>query len=209
LFISDVPGDDFGVIGSGLLGRSDGEDRVTRHIVANVDVAVSEVVNAGRARGLELERRTTRFDGDVNAVAEQFLDALRATHADGLVWGGECTVTLPEVHGRGGRNTHLALTMARSLRSGERLQILAAGTDGTDGATQDAGAIVDARTVERATLAGCDIERAWSHFDSGVALEAAEDLVHTGPTGTNVGDILIGLKQSAYSLRGDPLPRML
>ena len=64
-------------------------------------------------------------------------------------------------------------------------------------------------TIDRAELAGCDVERAWREFDSGTALEAAEDLVHTGPTGTNVGDILIGIKQSATSLRGQRLPRML
>jgi hydroxypyruvate reductase len=209
LFISDVPGDDPGVIGSGLLGPRDGGDRIVRSVVANISGSVRRVVDAGRAGGLELEERTTRFDGDVIAVASEFLEALRATHGDGLVWGGESTVTLPEAHGRGGRNTHLALTIARSLRPGERLQILAAGTDGTDGPTQDAGAIVDAQTIERATIAGCDVERAWQDFDSGTALEAAEDLVHTGPTGTNVGDILIGLKQTAGSLRGDPLPRMI
>ena len=209
LFISDVPGDDPGVIGSGLLGSGHDGDRVTRVVVANNDAAVRAAILAGAAHGLTLEAAPRRFDGDVGQVAAGFLDALRATHADGLVWGGESTVTLPALHGRGGRNTHLALTIARALRPGERLQILAVGTDGTDGPTQDAGAIVDAGTVERATIAGCDVERAWRDFDSGIALEAAEDLVHTGPTGTNVGDILIGLKQTANSLRGDPLPRML
>lgn len=208
LFISDVPRDDPDVIGSGLLGGH-GADAVERHVIANVDGAVRAAVQAAHTRGLECHALEERFDGDAAVVAEKFLAALRATHADGLVWGGESTVTLPAVHGRGGRNSHLALTIARALLPGERLQILAAGTDGTDGPTQDAGAIVDAHTVERATIAGCDIERAWRDFDSGVALEASEDLVHTGPTGTNVGDILIGLKQSAYSLRGDPLPRML
>ena len=58
-------------------------------------------------------------------------------------------------------------------------------------------------------LAGCDVERAWREFDSGTALEAAGDLVHTGPTGTNVGDVLIGLKQTATSLRGLVRPRVL
>ena len=75
--------------------------------------------------------------------------------------------------------------------------------------TDDAGAIVDAGSVERAELAGCDVERAFREFDSGTALEAAGDLVHTGPTGTNVGDLLIGIKHSANSLRGLRLPRML
>ena len=210
LFISDVPADDPDLIGSGLLGRSGGgADLIERHIVANVDAAMRAAVDAAQARGLEFQARATRFDGDAVRVAEDFLAALRATSADGLVWGGESTVMVPEIHGAGGRNTHLALTIARALRPGERLLILAAGTDGTDGPTSDAGAIVDADSIDRAMLAGLDVERAWREFDSGTALEASEDLVHTGPTGTNVGDILIAIKQSATSLRGQPLPRML
>jgi hydroxypyruvate reductase len=209
LFISDVPGDDPGVIGSGLLGPAAGvADAVTRVVVANIDVTVKHAADIARAHGLELEPRT-RFDGDAAAVAAEFVRALRATDGDGLVWGGESTVVLPGRPGRGGRNTHLALAAARLLRAGDALIILAAGTDGTDGPTQDAGAIVDAETVERAELGGCDVERAFREFDSGTALEAAGDLVHTGPTGTNVGDLLIGIKQSAKSLRGLGPPRVL
>jgi hydroxypyruvate reductase len=95
------------------------------------------------------------------------------------------------------------------MRRAEPLVVLAAGTDGTDGPTDDAGAIVDAGTIERAELGGCDVERAFAEFDSGTALEASGDLVHTGPTGTNVGDVLIGLKQTATSLRGLMRPRVL
>jgi glycerate 2-kinase len=210
LFISDVPGDDVDVIGSGLLGHHRGHsDNLERQVVANVERAVRAAVDAGAARGLRLEAGMRRFDGDAAAVAAHFLDTLRATGADGVVWGGESTVTLPARHGRGGRNTHLALAAARLLRSDEPLSLLAAGTDGTDGPTDDAGAIVDGRTLERAELGGCDVERAFAECDSGMALEAAGDLVHTGPTGTNVGDILIGLKQTATSLRGLVPPRVL
>lgn len=209
LFISDVPGDDPDIIGSGLLGRGGPGDRVERHIVASVDLAVNAAVQAAGAHGLELETRATRFDSDACAVAREFVEALRSTTADGLVWGGESTVELPVNSGRGGRNTHLALAAARLLRPGEPLTILAAGTDGTDGPTDDAGAIVDSGSVERAELAGCDVELAFRAFDSATALEAAGDLVHTGPTGTNVGDILVGIKQSAKSLRGLTPPRVL
>jgi hydroxypyruvate reductase len=89
------------------------------------------------------------------------------------------------------------------------LTILAAGTDGTDGSTSDAGAIVDAGSIERAELAGCDVELAFREFDSATALEGSGDLVHTGPTGTNVGDLLIGMRHSARSPRGLAQPRML
>jgi glycerate 2-kinase len=210
LFISDVPGDDPDVIGSGLLGRGDGRaDLVTRHVVANVEAAVRAVADSAHAFGLNLDNEAARFEGEAADVAHRVLSALRACASDGVVWGGESTVKLPARHGRGGRNTHLALTVARQLRAADPWLLLAAGTDGTDGPTVDAGAIVDAGTVERATLGGCDVERAWIGFDSGTALEAAEDLVHTGPTGTNVGDILIAIKHSATSLRGQPPPRML
>lgn len=209
LFVSDVPGDDPRVIGSGLLGAGAEPDRIERRIVANVDMAARAAIEAGAARGLALEPATRRFDGHASDVAAAFVEALRNTTADGLVWRGESTVELPDRHGRGGRNTHLALAAARLLRAGESLTILAAGTDGTDGPTEDAGAIVDARSIERAELTGCDVERAYREFDSGMALECSEDLVHTGPTGTNVGDLLIGIRGSAKSLRGLAGPRVL
>jgi len=210
LFISDVPGDDPDVIGSGLLGRDAGiADGIERHVVATIETAVRAAQDGARAHGLNFEAVSTRFDGDVAAVTAELLARLRSGDVDGIVWGGESTVTVPPQHGRGGRNTHLALSFARELRAGEPWMLLAAGTDGTDGPTSDAGAIVDAQTIERAELGGCDVERAWREFDSGSALEAAGDLLHTGPTGTNVGDILIAIKQPSASLRGQPMPRML
>jgi hydroxypyruvate reductase len=210
LFLSDVPGDDVDIIGSGLLGRDAGRaDRIERVVVGNVDDAVRAAVDAAAARGLRLEAGARRFAGDVSTVAAEFLATLRATTADGLVWGGESTVALPPQPGRGGRNTHLALALARALRAGEPCAILAAGTDGTDGPTEDAGAIVDAQTVERAELAGVDVELAWQRCDSGAVLEASGDLVYTGPTGTNVGDILIGIRQNARRIRDPGAPRVL
>ncbi|HEU4593083.1 MAG TPA: DUF4147 domain-containing protein [Steroidobacteraceae bacterium] len=209
LFISDVPQDDPEVIGSGLLGHGGCADRIERRVVASIDMAMEAAGHAALAHGLRLDVRATRFDGDAAKVAREFLEALRATPADGLIWGGESTVELPERTGRGGRNTHLALAAARLLRADESLTLLAAGTDGTDGPTDDAGAIVDGGSVQRAELAGCDVERAWQEFDSGAALEAAGDLVHTGPTGTNVGDLLIGIRRSANSLRGRDVPLVL
>jgi glycerate 2-kinase len=194
LFISDVPGDDPQVIGSGLLGRYTIHDEIERHVVANIEGAVSAVIEAAQAHGLTFLSRATRFAGDAVEVARAFVTELRDCAGDGLVWGGESTVQLPGKHGSGGRNTHLALAAARMLHGDEKLLVLAAGTDGTDGPTTDAGAIVDSGSLQRAELSGCDVERAFRDFDSSSALEASEDLLHTGPTGTNVGDLLIGIK---------------
>ncbi len=107
----------------------------------------------------------------------------------------------PPNPGRGGRNQHLALAAARLIAGQDDLLFLAAGTDGTDGPTEDAGALVDGETCGRVTVAGLDVERSLLMADSQSALEAAGDLVHTGPTGTNVGDLAVGLNLSSAQAR--------
>jgi len=202
LFISDVPGDDPAVIGSGVLGpAAEGPDNVERLVVASIDHAVEAVVVAAHERGLAAEPAVRRFDGDVMRLAVRFSHELHLSTVDVRVWGGESTVLLPEHPGRGGRNQHLGLAAARLIAGHADLLLLSAGTDGTDGATDDAGALVDAETCARLTLANVDTEAALRGADSGTALAAAGDLVHTGPTGTNVGDLVIGLKLSPEAAR--------
>ena len=122
---------------------------------------------------------------------------------------------LPAHPGHGGRNQHLALAAARLIAGHADLLLLAAGTDGSDGVTADAGALIDADTCARITLAELDADRCLQQADSGRALAASGDLLHTGPTGTNVGDLVIGLKLSLQEARllaerhGGVRPRVL
>jgi len=103
-------------------------------------------------------------------------------------------VVLPPHPGRGGRNQHLALAAAREIAGRDDLLVLAAGTDGSDGPGEDAGALVDSSSWQRARDEGFDPALALEQADSGSVLEATGDLISTGPTGTNVMDLLIGLK---------------
>jgi hydroxypyruvate reductase len=104
---------------------------------------------------------------------------------------------LPPQPGRGGRNQHLALAAARLIAGHSELLLLAAGTDGSDGVTEDAGALVDGESCARIALAQLDADDCLARADSARALAESGDLVHTGPTGTNVGDLVIGLKLTA------------
>lgn len=195
LFISDVPGHDPAVIGSGLLGPSGVEgDRIERQIVASIDIARDRVQAAAAALGLEAWKDSATFDGPAERLAVRFSHELHMKPSQVCVWGGESVVTLPENPGRGGRNQHLALAAARIIAGHDNLLLLVAGTDGTDGVTSDAGALVDGETCSRIALAELDVHRCLATADSNAALAAAGDLIHTGPTGTNVGDIVIGLK---------------
>jgi glycerate 2-kinase len=202
LFISDVPGDDPAVIGSGLMGPAAGApDNVERTIVASLDFAVEGACVAAEKMGLDVRRPGSRFDDDAARLAVRFTHELHLNSAQVCVWGGESTVLLPEHPGRGGRNQHLALAAARLLAGQQQMLLLAAGTDGTDGVTEDAGGLVDSETCARLALAEIDVDDCMRRADSGTALAASGDLVHTGPTGTNVGDLVIGLKLSDTAAR--------
>ena len=208
LFVSDVPGDDPNVIGSGILGTaSEGHDRVERSVVASVERAVAGAAAAARTRGLSVHAPARRFDGDALRLAARFAHELRLSPAQVCVWGGESTVQLPPNPGRGGRNQHLALAAAKLIAGNADLMLLAAGTDGTDGVTEDAGALVDAESCARVAVDGLDVDECLARADSGTALAASGDLVHLGPTGTNVGDLVIGLKLQPEVAGGAPGPR--
>jgi len=195
LFISDVPGDDPQVIGSGLMGRAaSGSDAVERTIVASIGHAVEAVRAAAASKGLSVGGPTRRFDDDAGRLAIRFAHELLLSPAQVCVWGGESTFELPPQPGRGGRNQHLALAVARLITGQPDLLLLAAGTDGTDGPTDDAGGLVDGETIARVSLAGLDADRCLARADANTALAASGDLVNTGPTGTNVGDLVIGLR---------------
>jgi glycerate 2-kinase len=194
LFISDVPGHDPAVIGSGLMGPAGGEDRIERTIVASIDHAMERVQAEAQKRGFAAWKDSRVFDGSAERLAVRFAHELHMSLSQVCVWGGESTVQLPDEPGRGGRNQHLALAAARIIAGHDNLLLLVAGTDGTDGVTSDAGALVDGETCSRVALSELDVQSCLQRADSGNALAASGDLIHTGPTGTNVGDIVIGLK---------------
>lgn len=108
--------------------------------------------------------------------------------------GGESTVTLGgagDLLGEGGPNQELALAAALALDRGDPIAILAMDTDGSDGGTRHAGALIDGETISRAVDAGFDPEEHLRAHTSGRLLGALGDLLVSGPTGTNVNDLFV------------------
>jgi glycerate 2-kinase len=135
------------------------------------------------------------IQGDTLVAGAQLAQVLLAAPMREVqIWGGETTLKLSSQPGRGGRNQSLALAAALALRAQEHVWFLSAGTDGTDGPTTDAGALVDGGTTARAEAEGMSAQRALATFDAGKFLEASGDLIQTGPTGTNVMDLMLGLR---------------
>ncbi len=223
LLISDVPGDDPAVIGSGLvmaqassplpplpgwlaalLATAEGlppGGTLPLRVVATLGDALAAAERAADQQGLSARRLAPPAAGDALQAASRFAHELALSTTDLLVWGGETSVNLPRAPGRGGRNQHFALATAQLIAGHADLVVLAAGTDGTDGNSADAGAIVDGDTVARGAAEELDADAAIAGADSGGFLEASGDLLHTGPTGTNVGDVVLGLRSAPPAAR--------
>ena len=112
-----------------------------------------------------------------------------------LIWGGETTVTV-KGNGKGGRSQELALAAAEKISGSQNIVILSAGSDGTDGPTDAAGGIVDGLTWEKIRTAGLDPLEMLENNDSYNALKAVGALFKTGPTGTNVNDLVIAIAEN-------------
>ncbi|MEZ4662845.1 MAG: MOFRL family protein [Caldilineaceae bacterium] len=142
---------------------------------------------------------TTYLQGEAKEVAKVVVSLAREVRASGLpvaapaciILGGETTVRLGEAPGRGGRNQELALAAALEMQGMENVIIAALATDGTDGPTDSAGGLVDGDTVRRGQQNGLRAADALAHHDAYPYLEAVNDLLVTGPTQTNVNDLLI------------------
>jgi hydroxypyruvate reductase len=137
--------------------------------------------------------------GEARESAAEFCSQVRALEPSSqgkprcVICGGETTVTLGKTHGRGGRNQEFALACAFSIQETDTFVVASCGTDGNDGPTDAAGAVVDNTTIIRARGKGLDPRAALDNHDAYPLFEKLEDLVVTGPTGTNVMDIQIAL----------------
>ncbi len=223
LMISDVPGDDPKVIGSGPLvpheaGDIDVSDldlppwlkeiadrapplssarlfeNVRLDVVARPADARHAAGKALAAAGWRVRAHAELLEGDAAKTGARVTRSLIDNPPGAEIWASETTVVLPESPGRGGRCQSFALAAALEIEGRDDMLLLAAGTDGTDGPGEDAGALVDGDTIQRGRSAGLDPRRCLEGADAGSFLDASGDLLNTGPTGTNVMDLIIGLK---------------
>ena len=221
LAISDVPGDDVRWIGSGPLTPIVSDEHlpnglpafihellkyapapeqggalnrnIRMEIVARNDDARRAAAEWAESHGIRAVAEPALVTGDAAEAGRRLALALLESPRGLLhVWGGETTLRLPARPGRGGRAQHLALSAALALAGHDGSYLLAAGSDGSDGPGEDAGALVDGGTVARGELHAGRAGEALARADAGTFLEASGDLIQTGPTGTNVMDLMLG-----------------
>ncbi len=159
--------------------------------------AMTGVAAAAVARGYHVVRIDDPVVGEARTAAVAHVRAVLARVSDStrptcVVSSGETTVHVTG-HGKGGRNQEFALASAKLLAEagGAALALASVGTDGIDGPTDAAGALADATTIGRAGAAGLAPDRFLVDNNAYAFFDALGDLIHTGPTGTNVGDLQV------------------
>ena len=167
-------------------------------VIGNSRLAIDAAANQASALGYEVCVLTSRLQGEARHAATALVSIAQETAETNrpiarpacLIAGGETTVTL-RGNGKGGRNQELALAAALQLDGWPAITLLSGGTDGTDGPTDAAGALADGQTLSRARAQGLDARAFLDRHDSYSFFTALDDLVITGPTGTNVMDLQI------------------
>ncbi len=170
--------------------------KVTNVLVGSNALAVEAAEKEARRLGFHAMVLSSSVQGEAREVARVHAAIARDIRSYGrplrapacIISGGETTVTI-RGEGLGGRNQEFALAAAMDIAGLRDTIILSAGTDGTDGPTDAAGAIADGTTVERAEALGLSAAAFLRNNDSYRFFEATGDLIKTGPTGTNVADI--------------------
>jgi len=219
LYISDVPDDKLKNIGSGLLIPEDltyeiknlpswineiikrsvkipdskihNEKKINSYIIFSNTLLRKSLVDVAKGNGYPVHNMDDFISGNTITEAIRIAEWLKKQKSGLYIWGAETHMTLPATPGRGGRNQSFALAMARQIQNMSNIIVLLAGTDGNDGNTHDAGAIIDCETIKRGENSGLSATDCLENANAGVFLSASGDLLTLAATGTNVMDIIM------------------
>jgi hydroxypyruvate reductase len=171
--------------------------RPTNNLIGGNQQLIDGAVGAAQSLGFNVKVLSRQMHGEARHIGQKFAKRLvklsaGIKHPTCFIMGGETTVTV-QGPGKGGRNQELALSSAGILKEQEQIVLTSLASDGIDGPTDAAGGVIDGKTYTRITSSGFDLELALDQNDSYAALQNGNALFHTGPTGTNVADLTLGL----------------
>jgi glycerate 2-kinase len=168
--------------------------RVQNRIIGDNKLAAEAARKQAEQEGFQAELLTNELQGEAREVGRELAHRLRVDSSTRarpfcLIAGGETTVTI-KGNGKGGRNQELALAAVSELAGLTDVMLIALATDGDDGPTDAAGAVVTGESARRAKSLGLDAASYLSRNDAYPFFDALGDLLKTGPTGTNVNDLM-------------------
>lgn len=161
------------------------------YFAGDINMLCNAAFEKARSLGYEAEIIDNSVTGEAKEKALEMIDCIPYKYGKHCyIFGGETTVTL-KGHGIGGRNQEMALAAAIKIKNRKDIVFASAGSDGTDGPTDDAGGIVDGNTYYEMKDCGVNPESELINNNSNYALGCADAIITTGPTGTNVNDLTL------------------
>lgn len=191
LILSDVLGDDLKSIASSPTIADDTESILVGNLSKLINAASDACKKLGYKPIIAIENMTGIARIEAENFAKEALKYTSSTEKVALISGGETVVKL-QGSGKGGRNQEFALACAPIIED-ENITIFSIGSDGTDGPTDAAGGYSTGASMQKYKEANINVEDYLNNNDSYNALNAIDELIITGPTGTNVNDIAVAL----------------
>jgi len=195
LILSDVVGDDLATIASGPTYGEELENADNILLLTN-KVSLQAMKEKAVSLGLEPVVYSDKIEGEARLFGKEVLEHFEKNpEMNCLLFAGETTVTV-KGKGVGGRNQELCLSVLEQISKLKNTVIVSAGTDGIDGPTDAAGAVVDNHSFDKATALGLDYKKSLQNNNSYAFFKKMNDLVFTGLTGSNVADVGVVIKKT-------------
>lgn len=173
-------------------------ENVRHSVIGSNATAIDAAVAWCGTRGIQVEKVLRAVEGESAEAGEKVAGMLRrlvTTGRSAIVLGGEPTVNVGGESGVGGPSQEMVLAAAKGIAGLETARVIAFSTDGRDGPTDAAGAVVDGGTWDEIAASGIDPEAALRKHDSHTALDRVGVLIRTGPTGTNVNHVAVAMRE--------------
>ena len=165
-------------------------ENIKHFLIASNEILLQDIKSKLSSKNIPSMIMDTKIEKDVQIVVKDILNFIDSKEEGCFILGGEALVQVTQ-NGKGGRNQHLILSLLEKFPKNKNLTILSAASDGIDGNSNSAGAIIDNESLDKANLLQLDIQDYLNNFNSNVFFEKIDGLITTGPSHNNMLDVLI------------------
>jgi glycerate-2-kinase len=163
---------------------------IKHFLIASNEILLEDIQKKLLSKNIIAQIMDKKIEEDVNIVVDDLFEFIKNTEEGCFIFGGEALVKVTS-NGKGGRNQHLILSFLDRFPKNKKINILSAASDGIDGNSNSAGAIINNKSLEKVELLNLDIKKYLKDFNSNEFFAKTGDLVNTGPSHNNMLDVLI------------------
>ncbi|MAC83773.1 MAG: glycerate dehydrogenase [Arcobacter sp.] len=166
------------------------KENIKHFLIASNEILLNDIKKELHSKNITASIIDKKIEEDVDIVVEDLLSFIQTKKEGCFIFGGEALVKVTS-NGKGGRNQHLILSFLNKFPIDKTITILSAASDGIDGNSNSAGAVINKESLEKAKVLNLDIKKYLKEFNSNEFFEKTNDLINTGPSHNNMLDVLI------------------